>query len=65
MDAGERPYECTQCEKCFSRKSDLNSHVRIHRKLHKCSQCEKCFSKISHFNAHLRIHTGEKTLHMF
>ncbi|KAJ8362634.1 hypothetical protein SKAU_G00114650, partial [Synaphobranchus kaupii] len=25
-----KPYRCTQCEKCFNTKSDLDRHVRIH-----------------------------------
>ncbi|KAJ8332026.1 hypothetical protein SKAU_G00429900 [Synaphobranchus kaupii] len=58
----EKPYKCTQCEKCFKTKSYLHIHNRIHtgEKPYKCTQCERCFFNKSHLNSHLRVHTGEK-----
>ncbi|KAJ8363008.1 hypothetical protein SKAU_G00118390, partial [Synaphobranchus kaupii] len=62
INAGEKLFKCTQCEKCFTRKSSLTAHQRIHtgEKPFKCTQCEKCFTTNSSLKVHLRIHTGEK-----
>ncbi|KAA0703621.1 Histone-lysine N-methyltransferase PRDM9 [Triplophysa tibetana] len=64
-DRGEKPYDCTQCGKRFSRLGDLSVHQRIHtgEKPYLCTQCGKSFSLLSLHTAHRRIHTGEKSYH--
>ncbi|XP_075714949.1 uncharacterized protein LOC142750061 isoform X2 [Rhinoderma darwinii] len=58
----EKTYQCTQCDKCFTRKSNLNVHYRIHtgEKPYTCSECEKTFIDRSNLVSHLRTHTRER-----
>lgn len=52
----ENKFICADCGKGFPRKSNHDSHIRMHLKIkpHKCSQCEKAFVRRSDLNRHER-----------
>ncbi|XP_077346357.1 uncharacterized protein LOC143989990 [Lithobates pipiens] len=60
----EKSFSCTECGKCFSDKSSLYKHQRLHmlEKPHSCPECGKCFSVKSHLYKHQKSHTEEKPL---
>ncbi|KAM4642315.1 uncharacterized protein O3C94_016680 [Discoglossus pictus] len=55
-------FVCTDCGKCFSYRSYLINHQKIHssEKPFACSECGKCFAQKSQLFTHQRIHSGEK-----
>ena len=57
-DDKPRSYVCTVCEKRFTTKRSLTSHIRSHsgEKSFTCAQCEKCFTSDSNLMTHMNIH---------
>ncbi|KAM3913742.1 uncharacterized protein RB166_018931 [Leptodactylus fuscus] len=57
-----KPYQCPDCEQCFTVRSSLLRHLKNHsvEKPFACTDCGKCFKRKSLLVKHLRSHTGEK-----
>ncbi|GAB1297963.1 Zinc finger with KRAB and SCAN domains 4 [Apodemus speciosus] len=63
-DAVEAPetYQCSECERSFTRSRSLIEHKKIHtgEKPHQCDACGKGFTRTSYLVQHQRSHVGKK-----
>lgn len=61
---GELPFKCTVCDRSFSGRGDLATHMqRVHiGKTHKCQYCERTFAVNSDLSLHMRTHTANNIL---
>lgn len=59
---GQRPFVCDLCNKSFTDKTNLVTHLRIHsgERPFKCEVCEKTFVKQSHLSDHQKCHEVTK-----
>ncbi|KAG9468381.1 hypothetical protein GDO78_022866 [Eleutherodactylus coqui] len=59
---GEKRYQCGECGKQFTRRSNMYPHIKMHtgEKSYSCPECGEGFIHKSKFYKHKRSHTGEK-----
>nr|CAD7457293.1 unnamed protein product [Timema tahoe] len=59
---GERPFQCTTCQRSFSRGDKLQMHMRIHtgEKPHQCKLCDYATIDSGSLRKHMRIHNDER-----
>ena len=52
---GEKPYQCSQCDKAFLENSVHKRHMRTHtgEKPYQCSLCDKAFSENDKLKKHM------------
>ncbi|VCW97404.1 unnamed protein product, partial [Gulo gulo] len=62
IHTADKPYECKECGKYFSRGSNLIQHQSIHtgEKPYGCKECGKAFRLHLQLSRHQKTHTGEK-----
>lgn len=53
---GERPFQCTLCEKAFNQKSALQVHMKKHtgERPYKCDYCTMGFTQKSNMKLHMK-----------
>ncbi|KAM5140550.1 uncharacterized protein ACMZJ9_014421 [Mantella aurantiaca] len=62
VQTARKPFTCSECGKCFFKRSEFIKHQRVHtgEKPFRCLECGKCYTNRSVLVKHQKLHTGEK-----